>query len=743
MKRNLIILAAALLVFISTGVKAASIITVKEKPAVNQWMIFRKTLDISGDPADNVLRIAADTKYWLYVNGRPEVFEGQLKRGPDPENTYIDRIRLKGLKKGSNEIAVLVWYFGKDGFSHRNSRSGGLYFDLVVGKRHYGSDSSWKAALHPAYYTPVGDIPNFRLAESNVGFDAGKDIPDFYSPSFDDSMWASAVEISPDESGWNKFVRREIPQWKDYGVKAYPSERREGNRIICTLPYNCQFTPLLTVKAPAGKKIDVRTDCYHTGGPQGEVNVHAEYITRNGLQTYESLGWMNGHEAIYTVPDGVEIVSLAYRETGYDCAFSGSFLSDDELLNTLWKKSQRTLYITMRDNYMDCPDRERGQWIGDVSNEMVETFYALSPSANLLTRKCAREFADWQKPDSVLYAPVPEGNWKKELPMQSLAFMGLGNWNYYLGTGDIETIKYVFEASKRYMHKWKINPDSLVEYRSGAWDWGDWGSDVDMQSMCQEWYSLALQSYSKQAELIGDMKEAKWAIEAAEKLNASFRAKYWTGKGYRSPSYTGRTDDRTQAMAVMAGMATEKEYPVIRELLRTTEFASPYMERYVLEALCKMGYYQDAIDRMKRRYKYMTECPYSTLFELFDGRELHGSYNHAWSGGPLIILSRYIAGISPVKPGFRIFSVRPETGSLRKVNTVVPSVSGTIKMNLDRTSGYRMQLTVPSGTKAEVYLPAEYEKYTVNGKKKSPRLTSDSGRRLLRLSAGKYLISAE
>ena len=34
---------------------------------------------------------------------------------------------------------------------------------------------------HPAYYVPQGEQPNYRLAESNIGFDAVKDIP-FMSP---------------------------------------------------------------------------------------------------------------------------------------------------------------------------------------------------------------------------------------------------------------------------------------------------------------------------------------------------------------------------------------------------------------------------------------------------------------------------------------------------------------------------------------------------------------------------------
>ena len=41
----------------------------------------------------------------------------------------------------------------------------------------------------------------------------------------------------------------------------------------------------------------------------------------------------------------------------------------------------------MRDNYMDCPDRERAQWWGDEVNELGEAFYALSPSGRKTSRK--------------------------------------------------------------------------------------------------------------------------------------------------------------------------------------------------------------------------------------------------------------------------------------------------------------------------------------------------------------------
>ena len=95
-----------------------------DKPPVgsNQWICYRKTIHLAEAPTQAMARIAVDSKYWLWINGELVVFEGQLKRGPTPNDTYFDRVDLtKHLRQGDNTIAVLVWYFGKDGFSHKSS----------------------------------------------------------------------------------------------------------------------------------------------------------------------------------------------------------------------------------------------------------------------------------------------------------------------------------------------------------------------------------------------------------------------------------------------------------------------------------------------------------------------------------------------------------------------------------------------------------------------------------------------
>ena len=38
---------------------------------------------------------------------------------------------------------------------------------------------------------------------------------------------------------------------------------------------------------------------------------------------------MNGHEMLYVIPAGVEVLGLKYRETGYNADIKGTFTCDD------------------------------------------------------------------------------------------------------------------------------------------------------------------------------------------------------------------------------------------------------------------------------------------------------------------------------------------------------------------------------------------------------------------------------
>lgn len=130
-------------------------------------------------------RIAADSKYWMWINDSLVVFEGGLKRGPNPEGTYYDVVDLSPyLKEGENTLAVLLWYFGKDGFSHKSSGKAGFLFDARKDGVSIVSDPSWQATVYQAFQHTGKPYPNYRLPESNIRYDARFALPGWNTTAF-------------------------------------------------------------------------------------------------------------------------------------------------------------------------------------------------------------------------------------------------------------------------------------------------------------------------------------------------------------------------------------------------------------------------------------------------------------------------------------------------------------------------------------------------------------------------------
>lgn len=679
----------------------------------NTWLNYRKKVDLSNIPESAIARIAVDSKYWLWINGNMIVFEGGLKRGPNPEDTYYDEIDIAPyLKVGDNTIAILVWYFGKQGFSHNSSGKAGLLFDCQAPGLEILSDNSWECSLNFAYQTCGNSKPNYRLSESSILYDARKDMGSWYKPDFEPNFPMASKLQKAGGTPWNKLIKRPVPLWKNYGLKDYVQTYRSKDTLVCVLPYNAQVTPYFKIKSSEGVKLVMGTDNYYYYNGNTE-NLRAEYITKEGIQEYESLGWMNGHRVYYIIPQSVEVLDVKYRETGYNCDFSGKFFSSDTLLNKLWQKSLRTLYVTMRDTYMDCPERERAQWTGDAVNESGETYYALSSSAHSLTKKWLYELVGWQQDDGSIFAPVPAGNWSLELPGQTLASVGYyGVWNYYLHTGDKETIQYLYPYIKRYMELWKEHNTGVISFRHTGWVWGDWGDERDMFLLINAWYYLALKGMYLMAVELEHTDDAEFYVQQMASFKQSFNKYYWNGSAYRDPDYKGKTDDRVQALAVVSGLADKEKYRKLLTLFKTEFHASPYMEKYVFEAMMMMGYVPEALARHKKRMKYMVEHPYfSTLFEHWNiGIEGYGagSVNHAWTGGGLTVLSQYLCGIAPLAPGYEKIEITPNPGDIQKAMAEVCTVKGIVKSSFAQyPNGLNITVNIPDGISTVVGVPAE------------------------------------
>lgn len=637
----------------------------------NDWVWFARDLGLARPPKRAFLNIAVETKYHLFINNKLIVLDGGLNRQSNCADGYFDEVDVaRHLRAGTNRILIKAWYWGNQGRNNIDSGRAGL---LVEGKGlDLQSDCSWAASRNPAHYETGQPLPSNLYGGHNIGFDANRDV----------LSSGSAIEYGEyGAAPWGRLSRRPIPLFRFSGIKRFA--KVEGH-AVCHLPYAMQLTPYFKVLARGGEKIDIRTDRHEVnGGPGDEKNSYrghrVEYVCKKGLNEFEGLNWMFGEKVIYSMPGTVKIVRLGYRESGYDSSLVGEFASNSRLADVLVGKSARTLYVCMRENFMDCPDRERGQWIGDVSVQVPQVPYVLDGSALKLVRKAIADFIHLRAGD-VLRGNVP-GACASELPSQSLnAISELGMIaEYHRITGDREVLKECCEPVLRYLQLWKTGGDGLVEGRKGNWRWFDHLYNADAAVNENAWYYSALKFAQRMAgQLPPDLLERKLSIEA------NFNKQFWKGRYYSS---AGVVDDRANAMAVLCGLAGSDKHRDIRNVLISVYNATPYMENYVLEALCAMGCYQDAFIRMSERYARLAENENSTLWEDF---HILGTRNHAWSGGPLTILFKHFAGIT-VEKGRVV--VNRELHVLDRVRCVVPSARGNVIIS-KRRDGARVLVSI-------------------------------------------------
>lgn len=721
-------------------------------PSRNVWQAYRKTFTLDSVPQQALCRIATDSKYWLYVNGTLVVLEGGLKRGPSPNACYYDEIDLKPyLKTGKNTLAALVWFFGKEGFSHKNSGQPGFLFDAACNGNDglfLVSDATWKGWIltkttetgenQPFDAVTADPQPNFRLPESHIRYDARREPSGWMKEEFNDESWPCVKVVSTKaETPWGPLYRRPYKQWKFGEIQPFASVKETINEngtktLMCRLPYNMQQTPWFRAEAAGGEELTLKTDSYMVGDAPC---LRFEYVCKPGTQEFEFPEWLSGNQLEITVPASVRVLETGFRKSGFPTEFTGTLTCDDSFYVRLYDRAQKTLHITMRDTYMDCPDRERALWWGDAVNEMGEAFYALDREADLLAKKGFYELMRFQKPDGVVFAPIPAGNWEKELPAQMLATVstyGLGTYTLY--SGDAGVAVDLYPRTLRYLSLWDFDADGLVKVRAGGWSWADWGEDIDLRLILNAWYSLALDQAIQTGETVRTLKNgegdaalqklvqenpslAAMNIESVlqrlyaqkESLKKNFNRVFWTGKSYRSPEYKGATDDRSNAMAFLAGFAVPEQFEALRTLFHTEFHASPYMEKYVLEAMFRLGDGSGALKRMKERYSEMIlSDEFTTLWEGWGhGAIPRGTFNHAWSGGGLTCLIQYAIGLEPTKPAFREFTLHPQMGELRQLATTVETHFGliTIRLEKDASNVIHLCLTVPEGTTAKIPTP--------------------------------------
>ncbi|MBQ0106053.1 MAG: alpha-L-rhamnosidase N-terminal domain-containing protein [Armatimonadetes bacterium] len=178
--------------------------TEENLPEFNRFVRFRKNFTYTDGKAD--LKITADTRYILYINGE------YLGYGPGRcwANHYnYDIYDISPyLNKGNNVIAVLVNHYNTSTFQYVSTPEG-LICDLFLDNEIVSSDTSFKVKKDNCF------VNNTIRVSCQQGFEeiynaSGDD--NWKNADYDDSDWDDAIILRPNEDGiHNNFEYKNIP----------------------------------------------------------------------------------------------------------------------------------------------------------------------------------------------------------------------------------------------------------------------------------------------------------------------------------------------------------------------------------------------------------------------------------------------------------------------------------------------------------------------------------------------------
>ncbi|MGB7405188.1 MAG: alpha-L-rhamnosidase N-terminal domain-containing protein [Pacificimonas sp.] len=484
--------------------------------------------------------------------------------------------------------------------------------------------------------------------------------------------------------------------------------------------------------SPEGMSDDARITPAPVLGNDAHV---ARYIARPGPQTFERFEWSAVkwmQVTIWKADEGLKIKDIAARFIRYPAGEAGSFTCSDPFLSDLWSIGRKTVQLCMHDGWEDCPSREQRQWLGDVTVEHLAAQTAFGPQANPLTAKYLRDVAASQRPDGLTQMFAP-GDHKVNgilIPDWTLQWI-LTASDYYLWSGDLETIDGIFPAIQRAL-QWferQRGPSGLVADMP-YWHFMDWsgvGRSGEAGALNAQ-YAGTLRAAAKLAAALEYDRAAVAYRRDADMLASALNERHWDE---RRGAYvdivdpeTGeqnlRVSQHTNAGMILWDLAPQDRWD--RMIDRTTDaerltftaappiaptgetldpedgvvLANTFYAHFVYSALAKAGRLDLAITQFRRRLGPMLERGADTLWESL---EPTASLCHGFSASPTYQLSTALLGVTPSAPGFTSFDFHPQLVGVESASGTLETVAGSVSVSLE-DKGDRVEaiVDVPDGS---------------------------------------------
>lgn len=460
------------------------------------------------------------------------------------------------------------------------------------------------------------------------------------------------------------------------------------------------------INQPHGET-DAQTDVYLT-------NAHSEpaveyYTPRFALHAFR-YAEISGIEGLK--PEDVSanvVVSSVGSESEFVCS--------SQKLNELYALCRRTERCNLISVPTDCPHRERLGWLGDA---------LCAAEGELLEWNMQAFFENWFA--SIRAEQAESGLVPFASPTSNESARTGCDIGWMSAAAEIPYLSYLRYGDEKILRDNYQMMERMIGYLEGLTDsrgipvgvskWGDHTAPVNMNKdyLSALYYYRILDTVDKISEILG--KPAAYEHRRA-KLKKAINEQYYNGETY--------SDDLTSdiAHALYFEIAEEGERQALAkrlsEKIRATKtmMAGALGVRAIIPTLAEYGY-NDTVFELA-----MAECDGSfggwiknygatTAFEhllcndIYKNNNIyHCTMNHVFHVGSIHSwLYRSLAGIKPLLPGYKSFSVTPYIPDgidfvIAKLETPQGIIAASWKK---QNSGIVLELSVPCGTKAEASL---------------------------------------
>ena len=741
--------------------------------------MFRKTFDVSKPVRSAYLYITGLGQFVVSLNGA-KVGNHEIDPAWTDYNQTVDYITFdvtSQMKSGGNALGVMLgsgWLGGHDNagikdFGPLRLRAQ-LHLDFSDGtSQDVVSDASWKVAPSPFTFTEVHGAEDY---------DARLEQPGWNTDGFDDSRWTHAsIAAAPKGTLVAQSSPPVITRQTYTPVKV---SNPAPHVYVYDMGQNFDGQYEISATGLAGSKIKILPGEFLN--KDGTVNpghsAGSNYILKGkGRETWRLTFSTIGFrylQLIGVVQDPSDsILPSVQGVKGYFTYTAsedvGSFTCSDARDNKIYDLALRTLESNFTSLHTDGPNFEKLGWQEVAWMAPMAAIYQYD--LQTLLTKMTRDIRDAQRtvglcpdiaPNWFYEKNHPPGNAYDDSPAWG-ASMFMVPWQIYLGYGDLKILQDNYEPMKLYLaYLKKKESNGVVDYGLGDWMAPAGPNVPNVEGAI---YVLDTRVMRDVAQALGNKEDADFYGQEFARVRDAYNSAHFD-EGTSSYKPMTQAD---QAMPLAFGFVPGgKEQSAVNALV--AEIAAPAAPKastdfgpvqanhitagdvgtlFVWQTLGDYGH-SDLVQTMITQpgvpsYLNMINRGETTITENWDSKRAR-SHNHDMYAGIFAWFYRSLAGISPTKPGYEEFQIRPDlTTDLTHVHCSYDSVRGLIGSDWERQNGQlKLKVIVPVNSIATVYIPAHNADLVLEGgqpAKQAPGvkfLNMDASMAVFSVGSGEY-----